>query len=87
VIRLRKVTTPCSAAKACGKEIAFLRTAKGRPMPVDGDSLTTADREALARKEEIAYRHGEHAAADADRAADMGAEDATLWGDEPFGDR
>jgi hypothetical protein len=107
VIRLRKVTTPCSAAKACGKEIAFLRTAKGRPMPVDGDSLTTADREALARKEEVAYRHGEHvthfgtcparkqfkkrsaeqAAADADRAADMGAEDATLWGDEPFGDR
>jgi len=59
VIRYRKITTTCGA-KACGKEIAFLRTAKGRPMPVDGDSLTTADREALARKEEVAYRHGEH---------------------------
>jgi len=59
VIRYRRVTTTCGA-KVCGREIAFLRTAKGRPMPVDGDSLTTADREALARREELAYRHGEH---------------------------
>ena len=29
--------------KACGKEIIFLRTAKGRNMPTDWESLPSAD--------------------------------------------
>jgi len=59
MIRTRKITEPCRA-KTCRKEIAFLKTRTGANMPVDPESLTDADRGALARREVVAWRPKEH---------------------------
>lgn len=52
-------TKECSG-RTCNTQIAFVKTRKGKAMPVDGDSLSDKERDALAAGEMIDYRHGVH---------------------------
>jgi len=57
-MRVQHATTKC---RSCEAEIAFVKTKRGKAMPVDAESLTEEDVEILGRVgEEVAYRHGEH---------------------------
>lgn len=57
-MRVQRATTKC---RACEAEIAFVKTKRGRSMPVDAESLTEEDVEILGRVgDSVEYRHGEH---------------------------
>jgi hypothetical protein len=57
-MRIQKPTSQCSACKA---EIGWVKTKRGKNMPVDAETLSETDIEILGRVgETVDYRHGEH---------------------------
>jgi hypothetical protein len=57
-MRTQKPTLPC---RSCGQEIGFVKTKKGKNMPINAESFTDEDLEILSRVgETLDYRHGEH---------------------------